>query len=255
MKYAVALALFALPVAADEALEIKLQELETRIAKIRAEAKQDQEDRAKVQARIAEIEATLAAAKKKDQTALGAGKLDDLRAEKRKLEDALRGGRNKTTRAARRLEGNLKEIEVKREPVDLDALINAARKGDKDALARLAKIRQQINQAVPAPMNHPQMAGFVQLGNRVQIINGRGMAIGLGNSAAPAPKSKAKPAAKPKKEIPADVRKKQVAEDLTDQEKRSAALEKQIVEMTRKVLELEERLRDLKQKVAQAERG
>jgi len=249
------LLLFTLPAAAEDELEAKLKAIEARIAQVRADAKREDEARAKIQERMATIDAEIAAAQKIDQTALGASKLDDLRDERKKLESALRGGRHAIHRATRESAAKISSIEKERTPIDFEGLVKKAQKGDPAARAELDRIRTRINQLVAVAQNQPNF-GFVQIGGRVQIIRGRAVQqvqIGLGG--AKQPKQKASPHKKPKKEAPPAVQEKRAKQDLSDHTERSAKLEQQIIEMTRKVFELEERLHILKQKVAQADRG
>jgi len=253
------LLLLAWPAGADDELETRLKQVEARVARLRADAIRELKARADIDRRIAELDRRIAAARKLDATALGATKIEELRAERAKLETTRRTGSRTLKRDSLAAAASVKALEDKRKPVNLEELLRKSRMGDTSARAELAKIRATIDQAIraqPTQVTSQVIAlggRFIARGVQLQVING---GIIQGARAVPSQGSAQpkKPDA-PKKKIPEAERKKRAAQDLDDQQERAGNLEKQIVDMTRKLMDLERRLRDLQEKVAKADRG
>ncbi|MHC4938400.1 MAG: hypothetical protein ACYTHK_05475 [Planctomycetota bacterium] len=198
---------------------------------------QDKADALKL--RIAELDAAITLADKEAKTALGAARLEKLRAEREALLDRLR-----------KLQSPEKQTE-KIKPPDISKLVANAKKGDVPARNALLELRSQIDDALkPAPPNQPQQVFF---GNGPVIIR-RGQVVGLGGVQQVPPQPAApKPAQKPAP-IPVEEKKRLAEIDIKDQETRAAQLEQTIVELTRKALELERRVADLQAQIAAAEK-
>jgi len=249
------LLLSALPARADDKLEPKLQALEARIAKLRAESKVVTEARAKLDVRIAALDAQIAAHKKADPTALGATRVANLEAERDKLEAARRALRRDIEKQERGVAAKVKAVEDARQPLDIEGLIQRVQRGDAQARAAVTKLQARLTAALrarPAQQGTSQWialrgAGGVRVVNRV-VVGGRVTPAAPASTPQPAPT----PAKKP---VPAEVQAKHDEQDLTDQQKRAAELESRIIAMTRKLMDLERRVAELKQKVAKPDAG
>jgi len=214
---------------------------------------------------LAALDREIAAQKAADKTALGAGRLEELRVAREKLAVAYR-------RASKKLATD--ELKPGKDSVtEIDNLIARGQTGDLGALAVLRKLKLRIDAALaPRPKQNGVVFGGGMGRNNVVFVGGglaqgRIQIMGLGGArvvavpAAAAKKAVPKKATlkKPESKNAADaapvVEKSPVTEkELADQEARAKALEKQLIEMTRKVLELERRLTDLRAKVAEADK-
>ena len=193
------LLLLALPAVAEDELEVKLQRIEARIAQLRAAARREQESRAAIDKRIADIDARIAAARKLDRTALGATKLEDLRAARAELEAARRRSRRGLKRDSLAAAAKVAALEKERTPVDLEALLRKSQKGDAAARVELTKIRSRIDRTIGV-VQARQVPSFVQIrGGGFQVVNG--MVIRQGGAPAQVGPQPAKPV-KPKKKLP-----------------------------------------------------
>jgi hypothetical protein len=252
---ALALAALALPAAADEALEKKLKAIEARVAELRAQVLRERALSEERKNRIAKLDKAIAEAKAQDKTALGATRIEELRAERERLATEQRGGRRALARKADDTANDAEAVaRRKKEASALDALVKRAQAGDAKARAELTRMKQKIDRAlavrgVPA-QQVLQIGAFQGAAGRLVLVNGvNGIGLG-GGSRGPAPAATAK---KPKKKVATEEQAKLTAADVAEQEKRAARLELQVVDLTRKVLALEKRLRDLQEKVAAEE--
>ena len=176
------------------------------------------------------------------KNALGAAQLERTRARRDAVQEAIR---------------KLKQQEQKQRKIEtpnIKKLLVLAKKGDVPARNALLKLRAQIDQAIQpkVPVHQP-----VFFGNGM-IVQGRAGIVQLGGFApqppgrAQPPRKKAKKRPEPKP-IPPEEKKRLAEIDLKDQEARAQALEKSIIELTRRALELERRLAKLQAETSAAE--